>query len=290
MLKRSKQFVQVAWFLAAYGERNLRGTSDPPSELGADTWLEAYEMFYPALGDGRTLQAFSNSLKNSRDSFDSWLRKSGRVGWRNEEVHSEPAPLSTINREVDAEFSRLSRNAAWKRIEHFAFPAKSDTATPVSAVIEAPMVRRWDHDIVDDIQEIVERKALEPTTRKSLIDARIGQGGFRSQVLGIWRNRCAVTGCTIMDVIRASHIIPWRDSSDHDRLNPYNGLPLVANLDALFDSGLIAFDDYGEMLISSELPESALKSLSVDACGLRTPPPSDMIPFLRSHRAMYFRK
>ena len=58
------------------------------------------------------------------------------------------------------------------------------------------------------------------------------------QVLKIWGNRCCVTGSTTLDAIRASHIKPWRRSSNQERLDPYNGLPLVATLDALFDAGM----------------------------------------------------
>ncbi|HET9245398.1 MAG TPA: HNH endonuclease signature motif containing protein, partial [Xanthobacteraceae bacterium] len=53
--------------------------------------------------------------------------------------------------------------------------------------------------------------------------------------------------------LRASHIKPWRESSDRERLDPANGLLLTANLDALFNDGLIAFDDEGQMLVSAQL-------------------------------------
>ncbi|QGQ27026.1 HNH endonuclease [Gimesia benthica] len=75
------------------------------------------------------------------------------------------------------------------------------------------------------------------TTKEQLILARVGQGQFRKGVLALWNDRCAVTGTTF--AVRASHIKPWRDCSDDERIDPNNGLPLVATLDALFDSYLI---------------------------------------------------
>jgi len=42
---------------------------------------------------------------------------------------------------------------------------------------------------------------------------------------------------------------PWRESTDEKRLDPTKGLPLVASLDALFDAGLISFEDSGRMLV-----------------------------------------
>lgn len=75
-------------------------------------------------------------------------------------------------------------------------------------------------------------KRIENTTKQALIDARVGQGRFRTQVLGLWDRRCAVTGIQTVEAIRASHIRPWRDSTHEQRLDPSNGLPLVASLDA----------------------------------------------------------
>jgi hypothetical protein len=247
-------------------------------------------LFFPALGEGRTIESFSNSLKNSRDSFDSWLRKSGRVGWRDEDSHSEPAPLSAINKAVDVEFASLSRSDVWSLIEPYTRPAEGGIVHPQAIPPNITVSGRWRDDLVDDLQKILDREIAEPTTRKALIDARIGQGGFRENVLGIWENSCAVTGCTIMEVIRASHVVPWCDCADKERLDPFNGLPLVANLDALFDAGLISFDDYGEIVISSHLPQAGRETLGLGSGRLRTSPPSEMIPYLRRHRESYFRR
>ncbi|CTQ22682.1 conserved hypothetical protein [Klebsiella variicola] len=48
-------------------------------------------MFCPRFGAGKTASKFHNSLKNSRDRFDSWLTNV-RVGWRDE--LGTPATLS----------------------------------------------------------------------------------------------------------------------------------------------------------------------------------------------------
>ena len=76
-------------------------------------------------------------------------------------------------------------------------------------------------------------------------------------------HRCAVTGCAISVVLRSSHIKPWADSTNSERLNPANGLLLAAHIDALFDGGLISFENNGTMLASGRvLP----KSVSVFDC------------------------
>lgn len=103
-----------------------------------------------------------------------------------------------------------------------------------------------------DINEIKRRNDINGTTRKQLIDARKGQGQFRRDLLARWGG-CSVTGCNINEVLRASHIKPWKSSTDQERLDVNNGLLLVATLDALFDRGLVSFKDSGEIIISSRV-------------------------------------
>jgi hypothetical protein len=62
-------------------------------------------------------------------------------------------------------------------------------------------------DVLTDVEQI--RKTVKnKTTRERLIDARLGQGRFRVGVASRWNGRCAVTGCAIPAVIRASHAGP----------------------------------------------------------------------------------
>jgi predicted restriction endonuclease len=78
-------------------------------------------------------------------------------------------------------------------------------------------------------------------------------GEFRIALQERWGNQCAVTGCAILDVLRASHIKPWSLSKNRERLDPANGILLAAHIDALFDRGLISFSDSGTMLLSDRI-------------------------------------
>ena len=102
------------------------------------------------------------------------------------------------------------------------------------------------------------------TEKETMVSARIGQGEFRRKVLAMWDNRCAVTKVSVRQSIRASHIKPWRESSDEERLDPNNGLPLVATLDSLFDTNLISFDENGKILISHHLSKSDRSDLRLN--------------------------
>lgn len=115
----------------------------------------------------------------------------------------------------------------------------------------------------EDILNLRNQKQLDETTRKALIEARLGQGKFRADLLRLWQHRCALTGCGIEEVLRASHICPWRDSDNEARLDPNNGLLLAAHVDALFDRYLISFNDNGDLLISTALSAKELLALGL---------------------------
>jgi hypothetical protein len=123
-------------------------------------------------------------------------------------------------------------------------------------------------DLITDIRIVQNDPAINRTTKETLIQARIGQGKFRKQLMQIWDNRCAATGCAVPQLLKASHILPWRHSSNKQRLDPNNGLLLIANLDALFDdansdSVLISFEDSGEMLISESVSNEERTRLGI---------------------------
>ena len=82
--------------------------------------------------------------------------------------------------------------------------------------------------VAQDLADLARKPPDDLTTMQALIAARLGQGRFRTEVLQQWQERCAVTRSATVEVIRASHIKPWRDSTNPERLDPQNGLPLVA--------------------------------------------------------------
>jgi hypothetical protein len=104
------------------------------------------------------------------------------------------------------------------------------------------------------------------TERVNLTLARIGQGVFRRRVIDQWGGRCAVTGVDQIEVLRASHIKPWADSNNHERLDPQNGLLLAAHVDALFDRFLIGFDSEGRLIASNRLTAENLERFGLNGC------------------------
>lgn len=140
--------------------------------------------------------------------------------------------------------------------------------------------------VLQDIAQIQQSEAVAETTRAALVDARLGQGRFRQHLIERFGGACAVTGCSFLPLLRASHIKPWSESTNAERLDPDNGLLLTANLDALFDRGLISFSDKGELIRSEQLPRDVRAHL-----GPLTKQPLSLSPeqrgYLEHHRTRF---
>ncbi len=76
----------------------------------------------------------------------------------------------------------------------------------------------------------------------AIVKQRRGQGFFRQAILSAYNRKCCISGTSVPELLRASHILPW-SSFPQERLNPRNGLCLSAIHDAAFDKGLITFND-----------------------------------------------
>ena len=129
------------------------------------------------------------------------------------------------------------------------------------------------------------------TERLATVRQRVGQADYREDLFSLWGGTCAVTGLAEPALLRASHAKPWRDATDDERLDPYNGFPLAIPLDALFDAGWITFADDGSLLLSSKLDSAAVPvfALTPDLC-LRKAPSSRHLPYLAWHRDHVYRQ
>lgn len=137
--------------------------------------------------------------------------------------------------------------------------------------------------------EVLSDPHLTATEKNRLVKARVGQGAFREALLTQWKRRCCVTACAIDSVLRASHIKPWRVSSNAERVDRYNGLLLTANIDILFDKGIISFNDNGTLVHEKDISPAILRSLGCDpAVQLKLTP--FHAPYLAYHRNEIFGK
>ena len=117
---------------------------------------------------------------------------------------------------------------------------------------------------IDELEKCLASKT-DPEKRteiETLIKARLGQGSFRQNVLEQYPS-CPLTGLDIQPLLIASHIKPWSVCNNNERLDPFNGLMLAPNIDALFDKGLITFDPDGTIKISPKIDSENQKRLGI---------------------------
>ena len=102
-----------------------------------------------------------------------------------------------------------------------------------------------------------DRNTLAPilieTEAEAKVKIRKGEQKFKKQLAPLWDHQCAICGITLPELLKASHAKPWKDATDEERIDPYNGILLCSNHDALYDRGYIAFDGTGKIHISSDI-------------------------------------
>lgn len=158
--------------------------------------------------------------------------------------------------------------------------------------VQAPAASDNDYnnpDVLDDIHHVETDDSLTVTQRLQLAKARIGQGLFRKRVI-VLDGACRVTGVTDTRVLVASHIKPWREADNADRLNGNNGILLSPHVDALFDEELLSFEDDGRMLVHPSLSHDVLYRWSIDPAKRVEPFRDEQRPFLARHRELFATK
>jgi hypothetical protein len=180
-------------------------------------------------------QSSSNQIiKNIVDATRNVLGDPVEYKWNRSQLYFDPEELDRLHQNGGLSYE-------WG--DGWSYFGRYDIARGVSD-------RSYIEDILNFLNDVRESASSASTEYQALILARKGQGDFRRKLDSLWEGRCAVTGCQIRDVLRASHIKPWKSCTNEERLDPDNGLLLNAMLDALFDKGLISFDEHGKILLS----------------------------------------
>ncbi len=140
-----------------------------------------------------------------------------------------------------------------------------------------------ENSVLTQENEIITDTSISETEKDAVVKSRIGQGSFRQRLVEFWHG-CSVTNCQTQSLLIASHIRPWRKSDNKQRLDVYNGLLLIPNLDKLFDKGYISFDDKGIIILSDFLPLSEYRLLGVQQGMRLVHIETNHIPYLKFHR------
>jgi putative restriction endonuclease len=183
--------------------------------------------------------------------------------WEGEKGHGNDERITTSSSTGD------SIHLFYREIHHSPFEYRGlVTLVKVASLPGKPtqFVFRLLHDLSaqdDIVTHQYELVHLSATEKQAVTKARIGQGIFRQLLLEMWKG-CAVTDIRLPNVLRASHIKPWRFSSNSERLDPHNGLLLLPQYDQLFDKGLISFDKKGSLIRSRAIEHLDPRKLGID--------------------------
>lgn len=245
-------------------------------------WSDAWRVPSVREKHGDSVASFKSHWKTDLHWIPNWICPDDQYLWLTEPVTLDPVALigkerflgmfgsytsldlATALRLMNA-IPRAQRSGQWRRITDAMQSAPDGIVTTAEA----------DSD-EDPITDILTR-----------VNARRGQGQFRDSVMAIWNNACAVTGLDLSSALKASHVKPWSKATGRERLDGHNGIILSANLDALFDCGLISFADDGAMLLSSQLSEQHRTYFGIPA-SLRQTPSADLQRYLSHHRSEEF--
>jgi len=133
------------------------------------------------------------------------------------------------------------------------------------------------------VKRIASSPAYTTKMRAQLGQARVGQGRFRTAVLAR-EPRCRVTGTMQARCLVVSHIKPWAVCTGDEHLDGANGLMLAPHVDHLFDTGLISFEDNGDLVLAPSLDPQILQAWHIDAGANVGRFASDQSRYLAYHR------
>ncbi len=218
---------------------------------------------------------------SSFEDSASWEKQGIRVEAKYEDLKT-PIPIFALRDGIlpllSGRYSPLTRTGSGNQGYLFALPPEAGRFLLDRIGAERP----------GDVEDLVQ-SAAPVTERINLRKSRVGQGRFRDDLLKMWKSRCSVTGLDVPDLLTASHIKPWSDSNNAERLDMFNGFLLAPIYNAAFDQGFITFDDAGVVVLAPSLSQSLAKSLGIDPKGRIAGLDARHRRFLAYHRQHVFR-
>ena len=227
-----------------------------------------------------------------QEALDEWSRDGKDAFFARHKVHSAFKYKIAVD---DAEFDAKAIVVGALRNSR---PLLGEFKTAVfngNALTIAQPLRRLGFDVldmeIDEIEveddrhqrEILNRGLVGPVEKHQLVKSRRGQGVFRDNVESR-EPKCRITGVSNPRYLRASHIKPWRKSSDTEKIDGNNGLMLAPHVDFLFDRGLISFEDDGTLIVSVQIEDGALESWGIPSVVNVGMFSSEQAVYLKFHR------
>ncbi|MCZ2259961.1 HNH endonuclease [Sporosarcina sp. G11-34] len=151
----------------------------------------------------------------------------------------------------------------------------------------------------DDVQLELAIGTVRPTERNTFIPLifeteseakamiRLGRKKFRENLIPLWEHQCALCGIELPALLLASYSKPWKDSTELERLDPYNGILLCSNHGMLYEKGFIAFDGQGRLHISTKVPPGDYEKYGIHT-KMKIARKEENKPYFRWHKRHLF--
>lgn len=146
----------------------------------------------------------------------------------------------------------------------YLFPCNEELTLQFLDLISLQNINIPDIEQLELAIEVVRRSEHNPlinliaeTEMAAKMKMRRGREEVRKKMLEVWHHRCPVCGIELDALLKASPSKPWKDSTDQERMDPFNGLLLCSNHDAMYSQGLITFNGRGKLMVSNDIPETS---------------------------------
>jgi putative restriction endonuclease len=225
----------------------------------ADSYIRALDMLGPILTKHYPHAIINGSMWHSftqdeLTAIHKWLRAEAKA--------AENGKIDVLNDFNIKQRSYLMKgfcSAAVKAYREFLAVESEESEIIEAGVIESrgKNVAKMLKDKITKSEEILSSafdKDNKGRERLRSVMTRMNQSVFRKMVLLNYNTKCCLTGLSIPEVLRASHISAWSED-EKNRLNPENGLCLSATYDAAFDRHLISFDEDYRLILSNRLKD-----------------------------------
>ncbi|WP_413658606.1 HNH endonuclease [Paraburkholderia phenoliruptrix] len=191
---------------------------------GRDVFLEEYGFGkardYFLLIDGKRYD--SKAIFGAAHKYQ--FPKLGPLGWRD-----FSGGATTVERKLEAMGFRIERR-------HPKAGGVTSNVEITSAQDEAEAAGAFDPHNVEDAR----------TKTMAAIVRRQGQPAFRNNLLRVYGNRCAISGCKVLEVLEAAHIVPYQGPETN---HVSNGLLLRTDLHTLFDLQLLTIEPSATIVV-----------------------------------------
>lgn len=150
-------------------------------------------------------------------------------------------------------------------------------------------LKQYRYFIADAVDEIGIWDDVVSTEKMSLTKLRLGQSDYRKGLINKYNGECVITGIKHPKLLIASHIKPWAVCGNSERVDIENGLLLSANMDKLFDCGLITFSNVGKLSVSSFVGDESASKLNISSsiC-VDLKASSQLLNYLEYHRDVLY--